>query len=134
MSPPKLIVGLIAEAVSIDDAEMQRALTERQELMEQRVQALVDEAIHARPSWVRELGEAPSGAAGDIWRAQVGVIAAYRDRWGITSSAPLGSEPATTNQRIDHARAQAAVNQIVESNRVDDGVGLGVERDFGLSL
>ena len=43
-SPPKLIVGLIAEAVSIDDAEMQRALTERQELMEQRVQVLVDEA------------------------------------------------------------------------------------------
>lgn len=132
--PPKLIVGLIAEAVSIDDPEMQRALVERQELMEQRVQALVDEAVQARPAWVRELGNAPTGTAGETWRTQIGVIAAYRDRWGITSDAPLGSEPATTNQRIDQARAQAALNQIVESNRVDYGVGLGVERDFGLSL
>ena len=40
------------------------------------------------------------------------MLAAYRDRYGITGGAPLGSEPVSSDvQAIDAARAATALHQ-----------------------
>ncbi|MBX3194880.1 MAG: hypothetical protein KF727_07240 [Microbacteriaceae bacterium] len=106
---PMLIAGIIPVADGIDDEAMQRALTERAELIEQRAAALVDAAVAEQALWLRDLGSMPSGLASGRWRAQAIVVAAYRDRWGVTSDAAIGIEPDGTNQRIDRARAEAAL-------------------------
>lgn len=106
---PRLIAGIIPVADGIDDEAMQRALTERAELIEQRAAALVDAAVAEQAPWLRDLGSMPSGLASDRWRAQAIVVAAYRDRWGVTSDVAIGTEPDGTNQRIDRARAEVAL-------------------------
>jgi hypothetical protein len=37
-------------------------------------------------------------------------VAAYRDRYGITDDTPLGPTPVATAQKIDAARAKAALD------------------------
>lgn len=45
-----------------------------------------------------------------IWRRCATVIAAYRDRYGITTASALGAAE-STRQKIDEARAQAVLTQ-----------------------
>lgn len=46
------------------------------------------------------------------WQATARMVAAYRDRYGITSVAPLGNEPVTTDtQAVDAARSAATLRQ-----------------------
>jgi len=125
---PKLIAGLIPVADGIDDKDLQRALTERADLIEQRAVALIDTAISDDAPWLRELGRMPSGLTAERWRTQVRIVAAYRDRWRITGEAMLGGEPDTTNQRIDRARAEAAVQRARALSRPVGRGQRGVER------
>ena len=46
------------------------------------------------------------------WLRNVTTIAAYRDRHGITSHQPLGGQPASDSQRVDRARAEAALRRL----------------------
>ena len=57
----QLIAGLIPRAQGVTDPEMARALTERDQAMERRALSLAEEAIARRETWVRPLGDAPSG-------------------------------------------------------------------------
>lgn len=110
---PRLIAGLIPEAQGSVTGDMRQALEERQELIEGRATAVLDTALEAEDAWTKPLGTLPQDprrAAG--WRRQARIIAAYRDRYSITDDTPLGVPPEMTAQRIDRARAEAALSNL----------------------
>lgn len=107
--PPRLIAGLIPAVAGVTDADLRRGLDERAKLIEQRARELADTAIAEQAAWIGELGPQPTGRAADVWRRHVAVVAAYRDRWNIETTAALGPTASSTNQRIDAARARAAI-------------------------
>ena len=110
---PRLIAGLIPEAQGSVADDMRQALEERRELIENRATAVLDTALKAEDAWTKPLGTPPRDprrTAG--WRRQARVIAAYRDRYSITDDTPLGVPPEMTDQRIDRARAEAALSNL----------------------
>lgn len=135
---PRLIAGLIPEARGAMSGEMRQALTERQELIEARASALLDTALGDGRSWAAGLGAPPKDArAAAAWRRHLLTIAAYRDRYGITDPAPLGAPAESDAQKIDAARARAALDrarELVRGPKHDDRVR-GTGRDpVGRSL
>ncbi len=106
---PQFIAGLIPEALGPMNPEHRKALKERKKLMERRAHALAREATATRAAWVRRLGEPPADRRDrERWRRSVAAVAAYRDRYAITSESPLGSAPNNDAQRADRDRAAAA--------------------------
>ncbi|MFA5607274.1 MAG: MobF family relaxase [Leucobacter sp.] len=111
--PARLIAGLVPHADGIMSPEMRQTLNERRELIEQRAGALVDQAVDEAADWVQPLlPERRDAETMTGWRRRARVIAAYRDRYQISSNEPLGPVPKRTAQKIDYARAQAAVRQL----------------------
>ncbi|OUZ06326.1 hypothetical protein BHE97_19205 [Aeromicrobium sp. PE09-221] len=109
---PRLIAGLVPRADGPMSTDMRQALDERHELIEQRADAVLDTALTDREPWTTRLGEKPTGKGeAKQWRRNARIIAAYRDRYQITATSPLGPDPETTVQTIDHARAKAALQR-----------------------
>jgi conjugative relaxase-like TrwC/TraI family protein len=106
---PRLIVGLIPEAVGRMHPDMRRALLERRRLLEERAGAMLDEALTAGEMWTRSLGPTPRGSAASVWRRNACTVAAYRDRYDIAASNTLGPAPRSTAQRLDAGRAHVAL-------------------------
>lgn len=108
---PRLIAGLIPQAVGPMDAAMRRALHERAELIESRARAILDQSLTAGEAWTRALRQPPrvDGAAATAWRRQACTVAAYRDRYGIVGATALGNPPETPSQGLDAAFAHAAL-------------------------
>ncbi len=102
------IAGLIPEATGPMPADVSQALGALRRAIIQRADALARTDVAAGAGWTRRLGPAPGPEAGRWWRA-VAAIAAYRDRYGITSGDPLGAKPALVVQQIDYQRAEAAL-------------------------
>ena len=101
-------------------AEMRKALTERRELIQQRVEAVLDQALTDRQEWALALGDTPAEArAAAAWKRQARTVAAYRDRYGITTKTPLGPAPDSDAQKIDAARARAALARLRDLAGVD---------------
>ncbi|WP_091493503.1 MobF family relaxase [Microbacterium pygmaeum] len=125
---PRLITGLVAEAIGPMTLEMRRALDERRLLMEQRANGLVEQAVAARAAWIGELGSEPAGVERVAWRRHAGVVAAYRDRYGITGHRALDAAPATTTQQRDAASAELAIDA---ARRLARGSGLQDRRVRG---
>lgn len=118
MRPAGFIVGLVPEATGAMTEEMERALAERAELMEARAEAVLAAAIAKSAPWVEALGAEPSDPRrGTGWRVAAHVVAAYRDRYRITAAGLLGGMPDTTIQKVDRARAEAALrkNRLTET-------------------
>jgi len=112
--------------------DMRKAIDERKVLIEQRAKTLADTAIRRRESWVQQIGDPP--AVDRLhWLRNVGTIAAYRDRYGITSRDPLGGQPVDDNQRLDRARAEAALRRAVEASARPMSQGVG-RRGQGLVI
>lgn len=110
---PRLIAGLIPEATGSMPFEMRRALTERRDLIENRADALLDTALTDKHEWITRLGTQPQQPrAARAWRYGARSIAAYRDRYGITGSSPLGAPTEAEAQNIDATRARAALHQV----------------------
>lgn len=108
----RLIAGLIPEATGFMPSEMRRALTERRELIENRADALLDTALTDKHEWITKLGTPPKQPrAVRAWRYSARTIAAYRDRYGITGSSPLGAPAESEAQKIDVTRARAALDR-----------------------
>ena len=98
--------------------EMRQALTERQDLIETRADAVLDTAVADGEPWTASLGPAPKdGQAAARWRRDARVVAAYRDRYQVTESNPLGPTPETDVQKVDRSRAQAALRRLAPSTR-----------------
>lgn len=108
---PRLVAGLIPRAVGVTDPDMRRGLTERERLITERAQHLARTALTEQHPWTAALGDAPTGRTKAVWLRQAETIAAYRDKYQITDPRPLGGEPATVTQRIDAARANAALER-----------------------
>ncbi|WP_446686071.1 MobF family relaxase [Microbacterium arthrosphaerae] len=107
---PRLIAGLIPEALGPMTTEMRGALDERKMLMEHRAQRLTESALAGRDAWVVALGVEPHGSARAAWIRQARVVAAYRDRYAITGHRPLGGDPRSSAQERDAVRARAAMD------------------------
>ncbi|MEE8735844.1 MULTISPECIES: MobF family relaxase [Bifidobacterium] len=109
--PPRLIAGLIPEAQNITDPDMRQALTERQDLIEQRAATLLDAAITAGEPWTARLGPKPDEPRKQTaWLTAARTVAAYRDRYQITDSQhPLGPQPENVKQKVDAIRARTSL-------------------------
>lgn len=104
------MAGLIPVALEPMDAEHRTALSQRQHLIETRAQYLAHQAAEAKPAWLRRVGQPPTPARErDRWLASLATVAAYRDRYVVTSAMPLGGKPATDTQRRDRLRAAEAL-------------------------
>lgn len=97
-----LIAGLIPRATGITDPAMQHALHEREQLIQQRLDALTTKAIEQAAPWLESLGDLAPKERNGVVRA----VVAYRDRWGVASTSPLGSVPSDDAQRIDYERTR----------------------------
>lgn len=109
---PRLIAGLIPIAEGVTDPEMRQALTERQQLIEERASSLAHEAITADAPWVQDLGLKATGPReSEMWERCAETVAAYRDRYSITDPDALGPAADRIAQRIDQARAEQALRR-----------------------
>jgi len=109
---PRLIAGLIPEATGTMSAELRQALTERRDLIETGADALLDTALTEHQDWTMALGTTPKPArTAAAWRQAARTVAAYRDRYGITDTAPLGTLADSDAQKVDAARARAALDR-----------------------
>lgn len=121
---PKLIVGLIPVAEGPMSDEMRAGLVEREALMEARAFALAEDAVSKSARWLRRLGQPPAHPkARDRWLHEVRTVAAYRDRYGIDERTVLGPEPTTDTQRLDRARANAAIRRAEAIARESEDAG-----------
>jgi conjugative relaxase-like TrwC/TraI family protein len=124
---PRLIAGLIPEPMGEMPAEDRRAIEERKHLIEGRAAALAADAVDEGAPWIRRLGEPP---ASDLlaWRAAVATVAAYRDRYRVTSDLPAGGRASTDAQRVDRRHAFLAVRR-AEGVGAEASVGHGLAAD-----
>lgn len=115
---PRLIAGLVPEATGSMSEDMAIALTERRTLMEERADAVLDRDVAGGARWVGSLGSLPTDPRrATAWRRSARIVAAYRDRYQVTSDAALGAPADRTGQKIDRARAEAAVRALENFNR-----------------
>ncbi len=113
--PAQLIAGLIPQAHGVIDAEMRAALDEREALIELRADAALEAALSESAPWTKTLGAQPNDRRrAATWRKSARVVAAYRDRYRVTDDTPLGTAPESAAQKIDAARARAALTQATE--------------------
>ena len=126
---PRLIAGLIPEPVGPMDDEHRLAIDARKELIEARAWALADDACRSGAAWAGQLGEQPTGAESrHRWLAALATIAAYRDRYDVTSVAPAGGAAADESMRIERERALLAARYAMGGpvpNRLARSAGAG---------
>ena len=126
--PPRLIAGLIPHAHGVSDTEMRAALHEREALIETRADAVLDTALTENAPWTKAIGTPPSDQhQAAVWRRAARTVAAYRDRYRITSQTPLGPEPATAAQKIDAARARAALDRVLRLSEENPASAAGLQ-------
>ncbi|MBP2407783.1 MobF family relaxase [Brachybacterium fresconis] len=110
---PRLIAGLIPHADGPMSRDMRDALDERHRLIEARADAVLATALQDNAPWTGALGPMPNDAPGKrLWRRRARVIAAYRDRYTITDTTPVGASPDSVAQKIDRARAETALRAL----------------------
>jgi conjugative relaxase-like TrwC/TraI family protein len=118
----RLIAGLIPEATGPMTDELRHALDERKQLIEDRADALTQTALAQDESWTRHLGAPPRDPQRRrAWMRHARIVAAYRDRHHIMASSPLGPAAESTTQRINAARARAALLQAQQVTTADAG-------------
>ncbi len=107
---PRLIAGLIPEPLGPMTAEDRQAIDERKELIESRARTLARADVTGGEPWSRCLGPAPTQpeALGG-WLEAAATVAAYRDRYSITTDLPVGGGARHDAQRADRQRALAAL-------------------------
>ncbi|AYG04643.1 MobF family relaxase [Gryllotalpicola protaetiae] len=109
---PRLIAGLIPEATGTMSPEFRQALAKRRDLIEARADAILDAVVSEGHEWIEALGKQPKQErAAQLWRHAARTIAAYRDRYGIADPLPLGAPAEADAQKLDAARARAALDR-----------------------
>jgi conjugative relaxase-like TrwC/TraI family protein len=107
--PPRLIAGLIPEPLGTMSDEDRQAIAERKKLIEARARALAEQDLVAREPWTRRVGTPPVDRdERERWLGALTTVAAYRDRYAITSNQPAGGGAANDAQRADRQRALRA--------------------------
>jgi conjugative relaxase-like TrwC/TraI family protein len=119
-----LIAGLIPRVQGVTDPDMAGALAEREQAMETRARTLAYQAIEAGQTWVQHLGPIPADRRDRArWFCKVSTIAAYRERWHITGSTPIGtvSQVESTERMSQFRRAYAAAEHARAISQGADG-------------
>jgi len=118
---PRLIAGLIPEPLGKMNDEDHQAIDERKELIESRARALAEDATSSEARWIRRLGRIPDEPAErDRWLEAASTVAAYRDRYGVTSDLPVGSRSPNGAQENDRRRALQSVRAAARLDRRED--------------
>jgi ATP-dependent exoDNAse (exonuclease V), alpha subunit - helicase superfamily I member len=126
---PRLIAGLIPEATGTMTPELRQALIERRDLIETRTAAILDQALSDGETWTTALGTPPKDErTAATWRRHARTVAAYRDRYGITALTALGVPPESTAQKVDAARAKAALDRAHDLTRQGETTPLRAAR------
>ena len=108
--PARLIAGLIPAALGLMEEEFRVALDERAVLMAQRARDLTERALREGSIWVQRMGERPLNTRDRTrWMDALRTVAAYRDRYSVTTAHPLGTSAASQAQRRDRHTAAAAL-------------------------
>ena len=133
---PRLIAGVIPEPLGPMSAEDRQAIDQRKELIESRARALAEDAITSGKPWTRRLVPPAVGAgAHDAWLDAAATVAAYRDRYKVTSDLPVGGSTKNDAQRADRQRAQIALREAAArssaSRRQFRAVGAGPHAVLG---
>jgi hypothetical protein len=107
--PPRLIAGLIPEPLGPMSDEDRQTIDERKILIEARARAIAEQALATREPWTRRLGTPPVDRdERERWLDAVTTVAAYRDRYDITSNQLAGGGADNDAQRADRQRALQA--------------------------
>jgi hypothetical protein len=120
-----LIAGLVPRATGISDLAMRQALSEREDLMVARVDALTETALKQPAPWLHGLSTAEQERRMTAVRA----VVAYRDRWGITASSALGPVPDDDAQRVDYERTRTILTAAQEAPDTAPQEARGARRD-----
>lgn len=111
-SQPHLIAGLIPEPLGPMNDEDRQALAQRAALIETRAQALAEQAVASGEPWTRRLSVAqPNSVDQSSHMACLSTIAAYRDRYRVSSDLPVGGGADSDAQRADREPALQAVRR-----------------------
>ncbi|MGZ6583117.1 MAG: MobF family relaxase [Solirubrobacteraceae bacterium] len=121
---PRLIAGLIPEPLGPMSDENRQAIDERKALIEARAHALASSALASTEPWTSGIIAPPSNDQ-DLksWQEAVATVAAYRDRYGVTSDRPVGSRADSDAQRADRIRAIQALRRAETLVKVLDDPG-----------
>jgi hypothetical protein len=106
-----LVAGLVPRASRIEDPDLARAVREREDAIAKRALDLAEHAVRSGVPWAKAFGPPPPRpAVAQAWWDRLAVVAAYRDRWRITTSSILGeaSDIGSLSQAAHRARAQRA--------------------------
>jgi hypothetical protein len=82
-------------------ADLAAALRDRHVLMDQRVDELLDRAARADAPWLASLGPQPTRRQAAAWETARRAVAAYRDRYCVTTRDVLGPVVVGDTQRDD---------------------------------
>jgi hypothetical protein len=104
------------------NAPLARYLNDAAALITARISELADTAVRHRPPWMSLLGQPPANPArAREWERHVGVIAAYRDQYTVTSDDPrqiLG--PYAEPGHAGHAAYWHAAESVLAARRLAD--------------
>lgn len=126
---PRLIAGLIPEPLGAMSAEDRQAIDERKELIEARACALAEDAAARHEAWTRRLGPRPVDPGGDeTWLGALSTIAAYRERYKLSSDLPVGGGARNDAQRAGRHRAQVALEAASVLSRTPLSTGQGKQQ------
>jgi hypothetical protein len=111
----EMVAGLVPRAVKLDDNDLAQAVRQREDAIVRRARALAEEAVRTGATWAKAFGPPPTRAVvAEAWWDRVSVIAAYRDRWRVTTSsvlgdlADIGSRAQAAHRRRAHQASQEA--------------------------
>lgn len=122
--PPDLAAGLFPRPRGEMTPADRQAIDERVNLVEHRVAAVVRDAINRHDVWVRRLRRiCPSEVSAQEWENTLRTVAAYRDRYGITSDQPLGGTALNETQAGDRARAADQIRHARRAQQMVAGRG-----------
>jgi hypothetical protein len=106
-----LVAGLVPRASGIEDPDLDRAVREREYAIAKRALDLAEQAVLGGAPWAKAFGPPPPRpAVAQAWWDRLAIVAAYRDRWRITSPSTLGEarDIGSLSQAAHRARAQRA--------------------------
>lgn len=120
--PARLVGGIVPPAHNLPDREAAAALKTRDQLVDERADALLERARTARTPWVAALGPVPTEQPARAARTTAArTIAAYRDRYGVTDQRdPLGPDAGGDRQR---AAARDLAASAVAALGIEQGEG-----------
>jgi hypothetical protein len=116
-SQTDMVAGIVPRAGDLHDKDTARAVCDREDAIARRAQALAEAAVGAGAAWARPFGPPPTRpVVAEAWWDRLAVVAAYRDRWGITAAGHLGdtTEIGSLAQAAHRERALLAGQQAAQ--------------------